>query len=1022
MAPEENSSSPESRDADFNELLGETREGANSELDETLEAILLSVERVIRYDTASIMLRRGNALEIRAARGFADPASVIGFRFKLSAYPIQAGILESNSPTVLADANSDERWQGDNTAPGSADIRAWIGIPLRGKKGPIGILTLDSHKYGVFDKTDLELAQAFADEASVAIQNARLLGETRRRMLELSAVGKIGAAASSRLDVDGLCEVVGENLATIFGTGVVYISLYDSATGLISTPFFRAEGRDIPVEPYPVGGGLTSLVLDRKEALLIQRHTDRLLRDYGAIQRFERPPKSWLGVPILARGEAIGVLSVQDLYRENAFTTDDVRLLETLSSTVSVSIQNAFLYEEAKTFAAETSTLLEIGREISSTLVIDDVLALIVDKARKVMCKDTAAVYLVDEADASILRAAAAAGVSAHEIMPERIRIGDGIIGSTAAAGRPEIINNTFVDPRSVHIAGTEEDEDGEKLMTAPLVSPAGVIGVMAIWRSADEPAFSRADNAFLEGLARQASVAIQNAQSYSLAKTARAEAEEANKTKSHFLANMSHELRTPLNSIINFAYLLVRGTEGSLSEGQRDLVARIEDSGTHLLGLINDILDLAKIESGRMELYVEDTDLKPLIEGVISTAIGLIGDKPISLDLELAPKLPVVAADRTRIRQVLLNLISNAAKFTNKGRILVRARTDEFETTISVEDSGIGIEPEDIEKSFAEFVQIDSGPDRLAGGTGLGLPISKHFVEMHGGKIWATSEPGKGSIFSFTLPNRRISAGRTPGALPEIPLPQDSAATHADPHDILVIDEDPSSADIISDSLSDDYRVIMVQDSRQAVDAVKRKRPAAIVLDVMMPRYDGRDILKELKNDPETKDIPVIICSVVNERRLAYSLHADECLLKPIDRDNLLRIVERLIPKGGTILAVDDDENALEIVRRVLDICPWKVRSATDGFSGLEQMSEDRPDAVILDLMMPGMSGFEVLERMRTDPRLADIPVVVLTAKDLSPAEREILGHDANAWINKGGSIGEELERALAKILPHRA
>jgi signal transduction histidine kinase len=291
--------------------------------------------------------------------------------------------------------------------------------------------------------------------------------------------------------------------------------------------------------------------------------------------------------------------------------------------------------------------------------------------------------------------------------------------------------------------------------MVVPITHRSQVIGAITM-QSAQPMRFTQADLNALQTIADQLANAISNAHLYEQAQAAQAVAEGANRLKSQFLANMSHELRTPLNAIINFAHLLSIGAEGSLNAGQADLLNRIGDAGRHLLGLINDILDLAKIEAGRMELYREEFALSELLDSVMATAASLVRGKPIELRKELDGALPPVYADRTRIRQVLLNLLSNAVKFSEKGQITLRAWADESWVTVSVQDTGIGIAPEDLSKAFAEFVQLDGDLTRRVGGTGLGLPISKHFVEMHGGEMWATSQAGVGSIFYFTLPRAR--------------------------------------------------------------------------------------------------------------------------------------------------------------------------------------------------------------------------------------------------------------------------
>jgi CheY-like chemotaxis protein len=370
---------------------------------------------------------------------------------------------------------------------------------------------------------------------------------------------------------------------------------------------------------------------------------------------------------------------------------------------------------------------------------------------------------------------------------------------------------------------------------------------------------------------------------------------------------------------------------------------------------------------------------------------------------------LPTARADRTRVRQVLLNLLSNAAKFTEHGQITVRAWADETWVTISVQDTGIGMPEEDIPKAFAEFVQLDGSLTRQAGGTGLGLPISKRFIEMHGGKIWVESQVGSGSTFFFTLPRVETPA---PVVEPE-QIPSEAR--------VLVIDDDPLAHETIALQLRQGYNVIGLNDSRLAVERVRENKPDVIVLDVMMPHQDGWEVLKALKSDPETQAIPVVICSVLPEQRLALSLGANEYVVKPVSPQALRRVIEQFSPHGGRILAVDDDPDALEIVRRMLGGMAYQVLTAQDGSQGISLALDKQPDVIVLDLMMPGLSGFDVLAKLRADERTKNVPVVVVTAKDLAPEERDELQREATALLQKGQFTAEEFNNTVRRAVTRR-
>jgi signal transduction histidine kinase len=503
-------------------------------------------------------------------------------------------------------------------------------------------------------------------------------------------------------------------------------------------------------------------VLKSHEPLNIGENLTEKAQALGGRSLPGRIARSWLGVPILSGARALGVLCVQSYERENAFSDDDVRLLATIASSVGAGMRNALLYEEAKRKADEASALADAGREITESLDPDVVLRRIAMRANFLLSRDSSAVFLLEE-DGSLC-AVVAVGRHAAELQGFRLAAGSGMIGRVVSTGEGLIVGDTGSDPESVTVPGTPI-EQGEKLLAAPLVLAGRVTGVMAVWRCADESAFLSDDLVFLSALARQAAVAIENARLHRRAKdeaaraavlyeeasAARAEAEEANRIKSRFLANMTHELRTPLNSIINLAYLIQEGEEAP-PPGIRDEASRIEGAGRHLLSLINDVLDMAKIEAGRMDVRLEASDFRSIADTVLTTVAGLERSPGVELRDEVPEGLPAVFADRIRLRQVLFNLLANAVKFTPSGYVALRAAASERELLVEVEDTGIGMEQSDLPKAFAEFVQLDDDMDRRVGGSGLGLPLSRRLVELQGGRLWAESKKGEGSVFRFTL------------------------------------------------------------------------------------------------------------------------------------------------------------------------------------------------------------------------------------------------------------------------------
>jgi signal transduction histidine kinase/putative methionine-R-sulfoxide reductase with GAF domain len=729
------------------------------DLDNVLVRILDSIGLVIPVDSCCLLLLRNRSLEVRAAIGFKPDEKIVGLRMDLDQYPLNRFVVDSGTPMLVEDVLQDPRW---NPRPGAALIRSWMGIPLRASGEVIGMLSIDSRTAGAYTEDERLVADSFADLAAAAVRNARLFATARRRIEELDAVNKVGAAVASRLEVDKLCEVVGENLMEIFRVGVVYVAILDEPTGLVRMPFYSHDGVRESLPDFPFGDGLTSKVLRTLEPLNVGEGLAEVSTALSGRARPGREALSWLGVPILSGNRALGVLCVQSYEREHAFSDEDARLLATIAATVGAGIRNALLYEEARRKADEASALADAGREISESLDPDVVLRRIAMRANFLLSHDSAAVFLL-EGDGS-LSAVVAVGLQADALQGFRLPPGAGIVGRVVAAGEGIIVNDESADPLSVRVPGAAV-QDGQKLLAAPLSLAGRVMGVMAVLRGPSERAFVPDDLAFLSALARQAAVAIENARLHRRAKdeaaraealyeeasAARAEAEEANRIKSRFLANMTHELRTPLNSIINMAYLIQEGEEKP-SPGVREEAERIEDAGRHLLGLINDVLDMAKIEADRMDVRLEVADFRPIASAVLATVAGLKIAPGVELRDEVPEDLPTVLADRIRLRQVLFNLLANAVKFTLRGHISLRARAGERELLVEVEDTGIGMDQSDLPRAFTEFVQLDDDMDRSVGGSGLGLPLSRRLVELQGGRLWAESRKGEGSTFRFTL------------------------------------------------------------------------------------------------------------------------------------------------------------------------------------------------------------------------------------------------------------------------------
>ena len=495
--------------------------------------------------------------------------------------------------------------------------------------------------------------------------------------------------------------------------------------------------------------------------------------------------------------------------------------------------------------------------------------------------------------------------------------------------------------------------------------------------------------------------------------------AEAASKAKSQFLANMSHELRTPLNAIIGYSEMLQEEADDLGTPEIKPDLQKIHGAGKHLLGLINDILDLSKIEAGKMTLYLETFAVETLLNEVAATMQPMINKNGNQLTLEIAPEIGSMRADVTKVRQALFNLLSNASKFTDKGSITLRAQRQGANLVFDVIDSGIGMTPEQVGRLFQAFAQADASTSKKYGGTGLGLALSRKFCQLMGGDLTVVSEAGKGSTFTATIPAEVIEVAEE--TVPAVSTPAAEIASTGSGPLILVIDDDVTVQDLLRRSLNrDGFRVETAADGATGLVRARELRPAMITLDVMMPGMDGWEVLAALKENPETADIPVIVVSIVDERGLGFSLGAADYLTKPLDYSRLSSVVNRhaKVGQGQRVLVVEDDEATQELVQKHLTKEGWQVVAASNGREALERLTQGPPDLVLLDLMMPEMDGFEFLEAFRKQPGCAQITVVVMTAKILTPEDRQRLRGQVAQIVEKQAMTPESLVLDIRKTL----
>jgi signal transduction histidine kinase/DNA-binding response OmpR family regulator len=672
---------------------------------------------------------------------------------------------------------------------------------------------------------------------------------------------------------------------------------------------------------------------------------------------------------------------------------------------------------------AELRALGEVVEAVNSSLDMEVVLRTIITRAVQLSNADGGGtIYEYDDAT-HVFVPRASFGVSQEMISALResnIRIGDMTVGRCVQERVP--VQTPDVDEGGGYrLRELMRREGVRSLLAVPLLREDRPVGALVI-RRRESGEFPPPVVALLQTFAAQSVLAIQNARLFQEIQDKGDQLAVASQHKSQFLANMSHELRTPLNAIIGVTEMLLEDARDLKRDDEVEPLDRVLRAGRHLLALINDILDLSKIEAGKMELHLESFAVAPLIHDVVETIQPLAQKNGNQLVVNCPADVGSIRADQTRVQQALLNLLSNATKFTERGKVTVlvqRTHSGAAEwVTMSVADTGIGMTPEQLSRLFQEFVQADASTTRRYGGTGLGLAISRRFCQMMGGDITVESEVGRGSTFTIRLPAEVLAAQPIPIARPA-PAMQAPASSAATP-DVLIVDDDYTVREMTERFLRrEGFTVVTADCGREGLRLAREFHPAAITLDVIMPDLDGWTVLAAIKGDPELADIPVILMTIMDERNRGYSLGAADYIVKPVDRERLSMVLRGIVGPGGRrVLVVDDDDFMRRSVLQGLEKEGWMVTEAANGRVGLARLTEALPDAIVLDLMMPEMDGFEFLEALRHRPEWRDIPVIVVTAKDLSEADHGRLNGEVEGVLQKDAPTRDEMLKAVSVTL----
>ncbi len=832
-----------------------------------------------------------------------------------------------------------------------------------------------------FKQADFEILTAAAQQAGIAIARSRLIDAERQRSDEQKAVLDTLADLSGELELSRLLQRVVERAVSLLGVTGGELAIYEEERQELVIVASHHIGGDSTGTRMRLGEGAMGRVAETHEALIIPNYQEW----EGRSDKYEETTaRGVMVVPLLIGSRLVGTLASVHLEPDRRFGPEDLRLLNLFAPQAAIAIENARLYTEARR-----------QRQYFEAVVQNSPVAIVtLDLEGHISSLNPAFERLF--------------GYAAHEAIGQSL---DELI--TTRETRKEAVSRTEDVLRGdvSRGMGTRRRRDGSLLdveYAGVLVDLAGEkVGVVALYHDVTE---------LLE---------------------TRRQAEAANRAKSQFLASMSHELRTPLNAIIGYSEMLQEDAE---EEGQNSLIPdleRIHSAGRHLLTLINDILDLSKIEAGKMELYIESFDVGGTLEQVATTVRPLIEKNSNRLEVSSPPDLGTMRSDQTRFRQVLLNLLSNATKFTEHGTITLAAAREadrssgEEWITLTVRDTGIGMTEEQLGRLFEAFAQAEAATATRYGGTGLGLAISRRFCRLMGGDIAVESAPGAGSTFTVRLPAAvpEPAAGHddeTEGMAAEGEAGSSPAATQADgASTILVIDDDPAARALLRRLLvREGFAVEEAADGQSGLTRARELQPDCITLDVMMPGLDGWAVLRSLKEDPGLEAIPVVMISILDERNLGFALGASEFLTKPFDREQLAALIRRYASDAdrGAVLIVEDDAGLRRMLRRALEKEGCEVEEAENGRVALERVAERLPGLVLLDLMMPEMDGFEFLEALRRREDARSVPVVVLTAKDLTDADRERLNGSVERIVRKGGLAPEAVLAEVRKLVAGRA
>jgi GAF domain-containing protein/CheY-like chemotaxis protein len=994
------------------------------------EAIAANAVKLCAAAVGGVLTYDGTLIHLAAEVGTTDEGALRGsFPMPPGGGSAAARAVLTRAVVYIPDLRDDAEYRLKNAAE-AAGFRCALSVPMLRDGRPIGAVTVGGANPGMFTKRQIGMLQTFSDQAVIAIENTRLFKELESRNKDLTEALEQQTATSEILRVISQSQSdVQPVFATIAGNAR---RLCDATNGAV----FTYDGKLIHLAyvegltedgaeavrrsfPMPAGhqGATARAVLTRAIAYIPDADQDV---DYGLPALSQGLSlRCILSVPMIRDGSPIGAITVFGV-RPAMFTPTQIAMMQTFADQAVIAIENARLFSELEARTTELGrsvkelrALSEVGAAVSSTLDLDKVLTTILMHANTLAGTQAGQTYDYDEATEE-LRPRATAGYvgELNEILRRNpLRKGEGVTGLAVAKREPVQVADIAVQAAyQSRVRDLVLASGFRAVLAVPLIREDQIMGALTVTRT--QPGeFSPEVVRLLMTFASQSALAMQNAQLFH-------QLEIASQHKSAFLANMSHELRTPLNAIIGYSEML---QEDAADAGAEELVPdlkKVNAAGKHLLELINSILDLSKIEAGRMELSLENFGVCDMVEEIRSVIQPLAGSNGNQLGICCAVDAGAMHADMTKVRQVLLNLLSNACKFTKDGGVSLDVEREGSAGTswviFKVSDTGIGMSAEQLGRLFEEFMQADASTTRKYGGTGLGLALSRRLCRLMGGDIAVTSEPGQGSTFTVRLPadvTQVVERARAPTG--------ESAGT------VLVIDDEASVRDLMHRFLArEGYQVLTAASGEEGLRIAREQRPDAITLDVLMPGMDGWSVLNALMSDPELSDTPIVMLTVLDDKQKGYALGASDYLAKPIDRTRLLAVLSHY-RRDLPVLIVDDDPTLRQLLRRTLEAEGYSVVEAEHGRAALESLEHKLPGVILLDIMMPELDGFEVIGTLLEREAWRAIPVVIITAKQLTPEERAQLSGSVVRIVEKGGwdeaALLAEVRDLVARSLVRR-